>query len=333
MPEINTLTGQIAALNKQISQSVDPTTDNDAIDQRQELTDQLANLVGIQVSTNSDNEYQITLDTGAATLVSGQTAYQMTTAPSAAAGNNLQVFVQSGSISTNVTDNINGGTLGGAMDLRDNTIAGYQTQLNQLAGSLAGQVNQVNMAGYSLPNATTGASTTGTLFFTGGMNTTTGLVDTNPVTGLPNYSGIINSLQVNPAVVSDPGLIAASGTTGVAGDNSNALKMANLQTANNTVDTTGTGTFSSGPFSTVVTGLINAVGNETQSLTTTTTNQQNLTTALQTQVSSVSGVDLDQQAAQLLSFQQGYQAAAQFIATISQLTNSLMTAVSAASGT
>ena len=41
-------------------------------------------------------------------------------------------------------------------------------------------------------------------------------------------------------------------------------------------------------------------------------------------------MDLDQQAAQLLSFQQAYQASAQFISTISQLTNQLMTAVSTA---
>jgi flagellar hook-associated protein 1 FlgK len=332
VPQINTLTSQIATLNTQISQSLNPTTDNDAIDQRQELTDQLANLVGIQVSTDSKNEYQITLDTGAATLVSGQSSYQMTTSPDPTQGNNLTVSVQSGNTSTNVTDNINGGTLGGAMDLRDNVLPGYQTQLNQIAGSLVGQVNQVNMSGYSLPDAS-GNSTTGTLLFTaaGSIDPTTGLAVVDPTTGKPDYSGIINALQVNAAVVADPSLIAAATTTGVAGDNTNALKMANLQSSLNAVDTTDSGTFNSGPFSTVVSGLINAVGTQVNQYTTTATNQENLTTALQTQKASVSGVDLDQSAAQLLSFQQGYQAAAQFIATISQLTTSLMTAMTSTS--
>jgi flagellar hook-associated protein 1 FlgK len=330
VPQINTLTSQIAALNTQISQQIDPTTDNDAIDQRQQLTDQLANLVGIQVSTDSKNQYNITLDSGAATLVSGQSSYQMTTAPDPANGNNLAVSVVSGSTTIDVTDKITGGTLGGDMDLRDNVLPGYQTSLNQIAGSLVGQVNQINMSGYSLPNAS-GTSSTGTLLFTGGgINATTGLANVDATTGKPIYTGIIDSLQVNSAVTADPSLIAASATTGVAGDNGNALKMANLQSSLNAVDTTGSGTFNSGPFSTVVNGLINNVGTQVQEYNTTATNQENLTTALQTQKTSVSGVDLDQSAAQLLAFQQGYQAAAQFISTISQLTNQLMTAMTTA---
>jgi flagellar hook-associated protein 1 len=329
VPQINTLTSQIATLNTQISQQIDPTTDNDAIDQRQQLTDKLANLVGIQVSTDSNNEYQITLDSGAATLVGGQTAYQMTATPDPANSNILSVAVVSGSTSTDVTDKITGGTLGGTMDLRDNVLPGYQTSLNQIAGSLVGQLNQINMGGYSLPNAG-GVSTTGTPLFTapGCIDPATGLAVV--VAGKQDYSGIINSLRVNPAVVTDPSLIAASGTTGVAGDNTNALKMANLQTSQAAVDTTDSGAFTSGPFSTVVSGLINSVGTQVQEYNTTATNQENLTTALQTQKASVSGVDLDQSAAQLLAFQQGYQAAAQFISTISQLTTQLMTAMSSA---
>lgn len=329
VPGINTLTTQIAKLNAEISQRIDPTTANDAIDQRQQLTDQLAKLVGIQVSTDSKNQYQITLDSGAATLVSGQTAYMLATAPDPLQGNNLTVSVQSGSTSTNVTGKITGGTLGADMDLRDNILPGFQTQLDRIAGSLAGQLNQTNMSGFGLPDPVTGTSSTGVMLFTGGMDPATGLVNVDPVSGLPIYKGIINSLQVNAAVVADPGKIAASATAGVAGDNSNALKLANLQNTLQAVDMAGTGTFSSGPFNTVVSSLINSVGTKAQELNTTATNQENLTTALQTQKNSVSGVDLDQSAAQLLAFQQGYQAAARFISTISQLTNQLMQALSA----
>lgn len=328
VPSINTLTAQIATLNTQISQQINPSNDNDAIDQRQQLTDQLAKLVGIQVSTNSNNQYQITLDSGAATLVSGDSAYQMTATADPAQGNNYRVSVVSGGTTTDVTDKITGGTLGANMDLRDNILPGFETQLNQIAGSLAGQVNQINMAGFSLPDPTTGVSTTGTMMFTGGMDPATGLVNTD-ASGNPIYTGIIDKLQVNPLVVSNPSLIAASSTTGVAGDNGNALKMANLQTKLLSVDTNNDGVGDSGPFSTVVNALINKVGTTAQELNTTATNQENLTTALQTQKSSVSGVDLDSSAAQLLAFQQGYQAAAHFISTISQLTSQLMTSLSA----
>jgi flagellar hook-associated protein 1 FlgK len=132
--------------------------------------------------------------------------------------------------------------------------------------------------------------------------------------------------------VATPTLIATASAANTPGDNSNVTKMANLQTALGTVDTNDDGTGDSGPFSTVVSGLINDVSTQSQKYDSISTNQQNLTTALQTQQTSVSGVDLDQEAAQLLQFQQAYQASAQFIATISQLTQGLMTTVATATG-
>ncbi|MDR3672235.1 MAG: flagellar hook-associated protein FlgK [Holophaga sp.] len=339
VPQINTLTSQIAALNTQISQQINPAGDNDAIDQRQALTDQLASLVGIQVSTDTHNNYQITLDSGAATLVSGSTAYQMTT--SSGGNGKLSVGVQAGTVSTDVTDKISGGALGADMNLRDNLLPAYQNQLDQIAGSLANQVNKLNMAGYGTDAS--GASVTGTPFFTGAGIDSSNPPDANfgqvnlanntlpaSASNPPNYKGIINSLEVNPLVVATPTLIASASAAGLAGDNSNALKMSNLQTGLNTVDTNGDGTGDSGPFSTAVSGLVNQVSTDIQKYDTLATNQQNLTSALQTQQSSVSGVDLDSQAAELLQFQQAYQASAQFISTISQLTQTLMSTVAAA---
>jgi flagellar hook-associated protein 1 FlgK len=343
VPQINTLTSQIAALNQQISNQIDPTDDNDAIDQRQELTDQLASLVGIQVSTDSNNNYQITLDSGAATLVSGNSAYQMTATPSSTLGNNYEVSVAVGNSSYDVTDKINGGQLGADMNLRDTILPSYNTQLNAIAGSLINQVNQVNMSGYGTD--ANGNSVTGIPLFTGDGIDSSNPPDANfgqvncannalPASAAnpPDYTGIINSTVVNPLVVATPTLIASASVAGVAGDNSNALKMANLQTALKTVDTNDDGIGDSGPFSTVVSGLVNDVGTQSQQYNTIATNTQNLTAALQTQQTSVSGVDLDQEAAQLLQFQQAYQASAQFISTISQLTQGLMTTVAAAVG-
>jgi flagellar hook-associated protein 1 FlgK len=337
VPQINTLTTQIASLNYQISNQVDPSHDNDAIDQRQALTDQLAKLVGIQTSTDSANNLQITLDSGAATLVSGGSAYQMTTS-----GNNLQVAVTSGNVSTDVTGLITGGELGANLDLRDRMLPGYLTQLDQVAGSLANQVNTVSMSGYGTDAS--GKPVKGVPMFTG-----TGIDNSNPpdanfghvnlkdnsqpasASNPPNYHGIVNSLTVNPDMVAAPSLVATS-CDGNSGDNSTILKMAGLGVAAGTVDTKGDGVGDSGPFSSVVTAMVNAVGTQAQQYNATATNQQNLTSALQTQKTSESGVDLDQEAAQLLSFQQAYQASAQFISTISQLTNQLMTTMTSAMG-
>jgi flagellar hook-associated protein 1 FlgK len=338
VPQINTLTSQIAALNIQISNQQDPADDNDAIDQRQELTDKLGALVGIQVSTDSQNNYQITLDSGAATLVSGGNAYTMNATPSSSLGDNYDVTVTAGNTTTDVTDKISGGQIGAYMNLRDNLLPAYQTQLDTIEGSVINQVNTISMAGYGTDGS--GNSVTGVPFFTGsGIDSSSppdanyGLVNladnTLPASAAnpPDYTGIINAVQVNPEIVATPTLIATASAAGESGDNTNVQKLANLQTALNTVDSNDDGTGDSGPFSTVVSGLINTVATQSQMYNTVATNQQNLTSALQTQQTSVSGVDLDQEAAQLLQFQQAYQASAQFISTISQLTQGLMTAV------
>jgi flagellar hook-associated protein 1 FlgK len=315
--QVNTLTDQIATLNARIAQQFDPSADNDAIDQRQQLTDQLAKLVGIQVSTDSNNQYQISLDSGAAILVAGPSSYKMSTSLDPANQNHLAVSVQSGNIQVDVTDKVNGGTLGGYMDLRDNILPGYMAQLNRIAGSLASQVNAQNQAGYVPPNSSAATAVNGPALFTGNFD----------ASGNPIYTDFINTLKLNPAVTADNSLIATAGTAGAgAGDNANALLLAGLQTTG-TVDINGDGSVMSGPYSTIVTGLVNTVGTDAQRYNTLATNQQNLSNALQSQKTSLSGVDLDQQAALLLTYQQGYQAAAHFISTISQLTQQLMAAV------
>jgi flagellar hook-associated protein 1 FlgK len=223
-------------------------------------------------------------------------------------------------MAVDVTDQVNGGTLGGYMDLRDNILPGYEDQLNRIAGSLASQVNAQNEAGYVLPNTDATSASTGPALFTGGFT----------ASGAPDYTNFVNTLQVNPAVLANTNLIATAGSAGSgSGDNANALLLANLQNTG-TVDVNGDGSVQSGPYTTVVTNLTNTVATDAQRYNTIYTNQQNLNSALQSQKTSLSGVDLDQQAAQLIAYQQGYEAAAHFISTISQLTTQLMNTVTSA---
>jgi flagellar hook-associated protein 1 FlgK len=149
------------------------------------------------------------------------------------------------------------------------------------------------------------------------------------VTAAGGYKGMVNAMGVNSAILANPKLVAASGAAPVAGipvtgDNANAKAMAKLQTATATVDTDGDGLGDSGPFSTVVASLANRVGTQAQEFKTTATNQENLTGALQTQRDRLSAVDLDEEAARLITFQRGYQASARFINVISQLTDQLV---------
>ena len=349
--QVNTYTTQIAALNEKLASESDPSSDNDAQDQRQALVEQLAKVVGIQTYTDSKGQLNVSLQGGGTPLVSGSTAFNLSTVQNTSSGNppyfnDVQVNMDS-STSVNVTGTLTGGTLGAQLNLRDSLIPGYEQQMDQMAAGLAYNVNSLQSSGYAL----NGTAPTGIDFFDSG--TTSGGVFTSANTNhLPSnvtvppagtvatdYKGTVMSLQVNSQIVANPSLFAAAQSAN-AGDNSNVNAMVALQTENNTIDTTAAGyptinpatgvavnpaLTSSGTFSNFVTSLTTQVESAANQWNTTATNSENIATALQTQRTSASGVDLDTEAANLITFQRGYQAVAQFLNVINTLTGQLVT--------
>jgi flagellar hook-associated protein 1 FlgK len=69
------------------------------------------------------------------------------------------------------------------------------------------------------------------------------------------------------------------------------------------------------------------IGTVTQQAQSSATAEQSVNQDAATARSNLSGVNLDQQAAQMLQFEQAYQAMAQMIQTSSQTFNSLITAI------
>ncbi|MCF7971130.1 MAG: flagellar hook-associated protein FlgK [Methylococcaceae bacterium] len=142
----------------------------------------------------------------------------------------------------------------------------------------------------------------------------------------PTYQAASN-LAMN---ITDPRKIAAAtnldtdGVTVIAGsmpgDNRNALSLAGL--ANNTVMFGGTASFqeSYGQIVAKVGGLTHAANISADA-------QQSLLNRATEAQSNLSGVNLDEEAANLIKFQQSYQAAAQAIATASTLFDTLIGAV------
>ncbi len=102
-------------------------------------------------------------------------------------------------------------------------------------------------------------------------------------------------------------VFTVQGNTGGTGDNRNALASANQQTqtvlSNGTISTTG-----------AAAALITAVGSQAQQINTAQTAQSAVNTQALANVQSVSGVNLDEEAANLLKWQQAYQASAQAFA-------------------
>lgn len=109
---------------------------------------------------------------------------------------------------------------------------------------------------------------------------------------------------------------------GGTGDNTNALASANQQTAG--VLANGTTSVSG-----AVSALISGIGSQAQQVNTAQAAQTAVNTQAQTAVQSVSGVNLDEEAANLLKWQQAYQASAQALTIANSLFGSLLDSIKA----
>lgn len=214
-----------------------------------------------------------------APLVTGQQSFQLTTQ---ANSNGLHDVYSQGN---DITSQITSGQLGGTLQARDQQIPAIQQQLDTLAGGLATAVNTVQAEGFDLNG-----------------NVGTNLFNAPPA----NNVGAAASLSV---AITDPSLIAAS-SDGTAGSNGNAEVMYALG-SQNIID----GEDPSDYYSNIVFNVGNAASNASAEQTA----SSGILQQLNDQNSAVSGVSLDEEAANMISYQNAYQASAQVITTVNDM--------------
>jgi len=291
--QINSLTAQIAQVNQQVV-SATKTGENAGPfeDQRQQLINQLSNYVDVSEVDAGSNGLTLTTSAGAP-LVVGNQSFALTTQANPATG--FQDVYDNGS---DITSQISGGALAGEIQIRDQEIPSVQNSLDTLAFNLSTSVNNQSTKGYDL-NGNPG----GELFV--------------PLT---QVGGAAAGLSV---AISDPSLIAASGTAGPtnSGDNSNANALLALQNDNIVAGQTPLGYYSD---------LVFKIGNDVS--TAQSTQQAGSQTLLQLQnlLGGVSGVDINEEAANLMRFQTAYQASAQVATVINTLLQTTMNMVNPA---
>jgi flagellar hook-associated protein 1 FlgK len=162
------------------------------------------------------------------------------------------------------------------------------------------------------------------------LNTTT-IVFTSPTTYSVNGAGSFaytsgGNITLNGWQTKITGTPATGDTftiqsnAGGTGDNTNATAGANLQTQG--VLDGGTVSISG-----AVSALVTGIGTQAQQIKTAQTAQSAVNTQAQTAVQSTSGVNLDEEAANLLQWQQSYQAAAQVLTVANSLFTTLIDSV------
>lgn len=189
---------------------------------------------------------------------------------------------------------LNGGTIGGLATLARTTIPSYQAQLDSVAVSLANTVNGQLAAGY------TATGTSGATLPMFASNTAS-----SPVTAM--------TIMVNPALSSTTGQLALSSASD-GSDVKNAQIMAEL------------GSSLTGPDATYR-NLIGKLGLDASGAAAASAGADALSSAASSASDSVSGVNLDEELAQMLQYQQAYQAAAKTLTAINTTMQSLLAAV------
>jgi flagellar hook-associated protein 1 FlgK len=221
-----------------------------------------------------------TLTTGSGTpLVVGSQSYALQT--TTGSDGMQHVLDQNG---TDITASITSGDLGGTIQTRDQTIPGLLSQLDTLANQFGTAFNAAQAKGFNQNGAK------GTNFF-----------------NLPaTVAGSAASISL---ALTSPTQVAAS-SDGTAGSNGNLANLSAVQTTPLSAGNTPADLYAS---------LVYQVGSLTSNANAESTATAASLLQLNDQLSSVSGVSIDEETTNLITFQTAYEAAARVVSTLQGL--------------
>lgn len=151
--EINGFASAIADINQRIALATSTTDSgsqpNDLLDQRDQLIRDLAKRVDVSTVKQDDGTLNVFIGNGQA-LVVGVNAAQLVTAQNLYDPTRTEIGITNGNTTAIVSDQITGGTLGGALDFRKRILDPAVNSLGRLAVGLAGTFNDQHHLGQDL---------------------------------------------------------------------------------------------------------------------------------------------------------------------------------------
>ena len=143
--ETNTVIEQIARLNQQIVQAETiGTKANDLRDQRNSLVQNLSQWIDISYFEKDNGAVTVNTKSGVA-LVDGDLSWTLSQRGDKIYWNNIQ---------NDISNQLTGGKIGAWLDLKDNILPQYIANLDELAGTMIHQVNDLHYKGYTLDGQT-----------------------------------------------------------------------------------------------------------------------------------------------------------------------------------
>jgi flagellar hook-associated protein 1 FlgK len=292
--EINQITKEIASLNEKVQAvEVQKVPANDERDRRDLLLKKLGEKIDISWAEGRDGLVTVTAGR-TAILVSG-TGSQDLKAATTNMRNRAEVFFQGTGTPANITDQITGGRIGGALQVRDHVIEDLLTEADKMAYTLAKEVNAAHIEGFDKYGKS------GVLFFE-----------------MPaDMKGAAAGISVNKTVYNDVGKIAAASKPDAPGDNTVANVISSLQYRQ--VMDGGTATMDD--FYNTQVGQVGAL---TQRAVKAQESQKNMMSQLTNIRESISGVSLDEETTKMIEFQKAYDASARLIRTADEMFDTVL---------
>lgn len=287
LEEVNDALTELASLNAAIVASGGDAAEY--LDRRDQLVDSLSSSIGAQVELAADG--QVSVFIGGHAAVSGSEARTLTAATGASGETELHLAF--GPSTIDVTGDL-GGSLGGIVEARGAT-QGYLDTLDHFAYTFANAVNTQHALGWDASGNPGGA-----------------------VFSVPAAEdGAAASWSVDAALAADPGLLAFAGAaTAEAGDGANLDALFLMET-----DTT---VFASETAHSVLSGLVSEVGSDVSMASAASEGASALLLDLKGALESVSGVNLDEEAIQLIEYQAAYSAASSVISAVDEMLQELI---------
>lgn len=293
--EMNGLVGNIAELNGRIIELEATGKDTATLrDHRESLIKNLSQYADVRVHELADGSYSVSLANGQPLVVrstAGQLQINLT------AGNEQEVSLKFAEASFPLNQAGIGGVLGGLHDSEYNALRPVQDDLHDMAGALAQLVNDILVTGFDL-NGNPGQP----LF----------QYDPNSI------SGMLTVAALTPEQLAFSSVDPASGDPNEVGNNDRLLEL--LELKHQTISVAGSQVTLNDAYA----GLLGRVASASRQ------NQADLDSAVtvaqdaQAQRDSVSAVNLDEEAINLMAYSQAYQANMKVIGTSGELFDALL---------
>jgi flagellar hook-associated protein 1 FlgK len=290
--DVNTIARQIGELNAEIGRSQGSNTQpNQLLDERDRMLDQLSQMVGITSHVQDNGQVMVSIQGHA--LVMGNRTFELEATPDPAKGNlvNVNWFDDPTDTPLKLLD----GEIAGILYTRDTVITNQMQGLNDTVISLMNRVNALHRSGFDLD----------------------GNAGIDLFTAVPGQEAL--SFSVNSAITNSR-MLAAATETNAQGDGNNALVISNIMNTNifpvrippiTPLTAAEDPVFATGEPSIrhFNSSRVTSLALEIRHSKTGQSDSENLMTAMDEQREQVAGVNLDEEAANMVKYQRAYQAA------------------------